>query len=296
MNSQKELSYDRLASRTKYYQEKSLQLEKKLLFAEDTIEQLEKKLKEAEENDGLQRELQTKEEELVQYHQEIHRLKDQLSKSNHDEMNNKISGFEELLETVEKEMNEKEKQIDSYRSKIKSLEKRLKLQNQADKAPKDIVKEETAKEELLLSAYFNYSLICKDEGSYVIHGSFHMTNIGEKELENPLICFRYQPTDYTSLKGKIGSMEQTNVADEKKESLQWVFLENDWAKEARERGEIWIASMHELKLQANQTISLTDFQIPIQKEFEDSITIEAFVYFPNHEYRARAVNQIALNF
>jgi SMC interacting uncharacterized protein involved in chromosome segregation len=293
MNPQKEMSYDRLASRTKYYQEKSLQLEKKLLFAEEKIEQLEQDLKEALENDELNGKLQQKEEELENYHQEVHRLKVQLSESNQSAMANKIKGFEELLETIEIEINEKEKQIESYKNKIKSLEKRVKVHNNA---PEGKPSEEIEKGNLQLTAYFNHSLICKNESSYVIHGSFHMTNNGMDILENPLICFRFQPIDYTNLKGKISSIEQSNIADDKQESLQWVYIENEWAKEARERGEVWVTSMHDLKIIPNQTVSLSDFQIPIKKQFEDSIIIEAFVYFKNQEYRSRAMNQIALNF
>ncbi len=294
MNPQKELSYDRLASRTKFYQEKSLQLEKKLLFAEEKMEQLEQDLKDALENDELTEKLQKKEEELEKYHQEVHRLKVLLSESNQTALENKIKGFEDLMETIEKEMNEREKQIESYKNKIRSLERRMKVQNK--NAPEEIQDIDVEKENLNLTAYFNHSLICKNESSFVIHGSFHMTNHGLDQLENPLICFRFQPIDYTNLKGKISSLEQSNLTEDKQDSLQWIFIENEWAKEARERGEIWIAPMHDLFIAPNQTVSLTDFQIPIKKQFEDSIVVEAFVYFKGQEYRARAMNQIALNF
>ncbi|MCF6136904.1 hypothetical protein [Pseudalkalibacillus berkeleyi] len=293
MNPQKELSYDRLASRTKYYQEKSLQLEKKLLFAEEKMEQLEIELKDARENDELNEKIQQQEEELEAYHQEVHRLKEQLSQSNLTAMTKKILSFEELLETVEKEINEKETLIESYKSKIKSLEKRIKVKNNS---PEELGSKLVDKENLQLTAYFNHSLICKSESSYVIHGSFHMTNNGTEELDQPLVCFRFQPIDYTNLKGKISSLEQSTISEEKQEADQWVYIENEWAKEARERGEIWVAPMHDLTIQPNQTISISDFQIPIKKQFEDSIIIEAFVYFQNKEYRARAMNQIALNF
>ncbi|WLD94968.1 hypothetical protein [Alkalihalobacillus sp. AL-G] len=295
MNSQKELSYDRLASRTKYYQEKSLQLEKKLLFAEDQIEQLETKLKDALENDELQQELEKTTKQLNEHKQEVIRLTEQLSETNLHTMESRVLAFEELLESVEKEINEKDKQIESYRNKIKSLEKRAKVQNQTEQIPDDFTTENIEKDDLFLSAYFNYSLICKEENSYVIHGSFHLMNNGKTQLENPLVCFRFQPIDYTKLKGKISSMDHTPT-EEKSDTLQWVYLENDWAKDALTRGEIWIAPMYDLTIPVNQSITITDFQIPIQKQFEDSITIEGFVYFPNQEYRARAVNQIALNF
>ncbi|WP_221563917.1 hypothetical protein [Alkalihalobacillus sp. TS-13] len=295
MNSQKELSYDRLASRTKFYQEKSLELEKKLLFAEDKIDQLEQQLKEALENDELERNLELKENEVDQLQKEISTLKQQLSESNLQSMEKKMKGFEDLLETIEKEINEKEKQIESYKSKIKSLEKRVKVQKYT---PEDIGTgaEEIKQAEYQLSAFFNYSVICKSEDSFVIHGSFHMTNTGVKPLENPLLCFRFQPADYTNLKGKISSLEQSNINSESKETIQWVYLDNDWAKEARSRGEIWVASMYDLQIPVNHTISLSDFQIPIQKQFEDSVIVEAFVYFQNEDYRARAKNQISINF
>ncbi|WP_349410305.1 hypothetical protein [Pseudalkalibacillus sp. SCS-8] len=293
MNRHKEMSYDRLVSRTKYYQEKSLELEKKLLFAEEKMEQLEIQLKEAIENDDLKNELEKKEEELESYHQEVHRLKMLLSQSNQAAMEKKIKGFEELLETVEKEINDKEKQIDSYRSKIKSLEKRVKVQSHA---PEDVHLTEVEKEHLQLTAYFNHSLICRNDASYVIHGSFHMTNNGMEKLSKPMICFRFQPIDYTNLKGKISSMEQSNVKDDKQDGLQWIYIENEWAQQAKERGEIWITPLHDLTIAPNQTISLTDFQIPIKKQFEDNIVIEAFVYFQDQDFRVRAMNQIALNF
>ncbi|MGM7700962.1 hypothetical protein ACSVDE_04495 [Pseudalkalibacillus sp. Hm43] len=293
MNPQKEISYDRLVSRTKYYQEKSLQLEKSLLFAEEKIEQLEQELKTALENDDLQKELEEKVRELENYRIEVQQLNEKLSQSNLSAMTKKIQSFEELLGTIEQEMNEKEKQVESYKNKIRSLERRMKVQNNA---PEEISSEQVEKENLQLTAYFNHSLICKNESSYVIHGSLHMTNYGLEQLDNPLICFRFQPIDYTNLKGKISSLEQSNLPEDKQDSLQWVYIENEWAKEARERGEIWVAPMHDLFIPPNHTVSLTDFQIPIKKQFEDSIVVEAFIYFKEQEYRARAMNQIALNF
>ncbi|MCF6409143.1 hypothetical protein [Pseudalkalibacillus salsuginis] len=295
MNSQKELSYDRLASRTKFYQEKSLELEKKLVFAEDKIDQLELQLKEALENDELERQLEAKENKVNQLQSELDQLKNEVSLSNLQAMEQKVEGFEELLEAIEKELNEKEKQIESYKSKIKSLEKRVKVQKYT---PEEVETEPEEKEQAdyQLSSYFNYSVICKDKESYVIHGSFHMTNTGEKPLENPLLCFRFQPADYTNLKGKINSLDQGSINPETKENIQWVYVDNDWAEEAKSRGEIWIASMYDFQIPVSRTISLTDFQIPIQKQFEDSVVVEAFVYFQKEDYRARAMNQISINF
>jgi hypothetical protein len=298
MGTKDKLSYERLISRIEYYKEKALDLEKKLLFAEEKIENLENEINT---NESLHL-IEEKDKELVKLRAQVEDLAKKLSRFQDHEMEKRMNGYEELLKNIQDELNEKDQQIDLYQQRIKSMEKRINI----NRSPEPVLNENESgsegepsaprkKEELHCLSYFDYSVIFTKEKTGFVRGTFYLENTGAESLDNPYICFRFQPAEAASLKGKIISLLASPTQEEMTQSV-WMFMDNDWAVEAKDRGEIWICPMKETKIKSGERLTLDDFQIPIRSKIDANITAEAFVYFHKQNYRAKAVNHIAINF
>lgn len=296
MGTKDKLSYERLISRVEYYKEKALELEKKLVFAEETIEQLEN---EKNINDSL-RLIEEKEREIDHLRKQVEDLSKKLKRMEEHEMEKRMKGYEELLSSIQQELNDKDQQIELYQQRIKSMEKRLNINRSAEPVFEETEQEsETTvprnKNELNCMCYFDYSVIFTKERKGFVRGSFYLENTGTETLENPYVCFRFQPAESSAIKGKIISLIASPTQDEMLQSI-WMYMDNDWAEQAKERGEIWICPLRETKFKSGDRLSLDDFQIPIKSKIDENITVEAFVYFHKQKYRAKAVNHIAINF
>jgi DNA polymerase III alpha subunit (gram-positive type) len=268
---------------------------------------LEKKLKEVMNDTTLKEELRKKNEEILRknseikaYVEEIETLKEKISTGKLNEMKvqyeRQMKNYEELLGNMERELNERERQIEAHQARIKNLEKRQKHQQRLEKPTLEEESEVKVKQELSITAYFDYSVIFNEEKNCVIHGNFHLFNSGLKRLQNPLVCFRFYPEETSVLKGKILSLEHTDKISETESNKSWMFLDNDWANEAKERGEVWITPVSELSIDPNETISISDLQIPVKRELLDRIAVEGFIFFQKQDYKVKAANHIALNF
>jgi ElaB/YqjD/DUF883 family membrane-anchored ribosome-binding protein len=296
MGTKDKLSYERLISRVDYYKEKALDLEKKLVFAEETIERLEN---ESNYNDSLLI-IEEKDRELANLQNKIDELSKKVSRLQDHEMEKRMHGYEELLKSIQEELNDKDQQIDLYQQRIKSMEKRINLNRTPEPVledpPKDIgTTVKSKKEEFSCMSYFDYSVILTKDKKGFVRGTFYLENTGTQTLDNPYICFRFQPAESAALKGKIISLIASPTQDEMEQST-WMFMDNEWAEQAKDRGEIWVCPLRETKLNSGERLSLDDFQIPIKSKIDENITLEAFVYFHKQNFRAKAVNHIAINF
>lgn len=296
MGTKDKLSYERLISRVEYYKDKALDLEKKLMFAEETIERLES---EGNLNESLQV-IEEKEKELENLRTQVEELSYKLNRLEEHEMEKRMKGYEELLSSIQEELNEKDQQIDLYQQRIKSMEKRININRSSEPVfdEADLEEKENVprnKEELNCMSYFDYSVIFTQEKTGFVRGSFYIENTGTNTLENPYICFRFQPAEAAAIKGKIISLIASPTQDEMSQSL-WMYMDNEWAEKAKERGEIWICPLRETRLKSGERITLDDFQIPVRSKIDENITVEAFVYFHKQNFRAKALNHIAVNF
>ncbi|MFG6496349.1 hypothetical protein P8610_13365 [Fictibacillus sp. UD] len=297
MGTKDKLSYERLISRVEYYKEKALDLEKKLVFAEETIERLESETN----KDNTLQQIEEKEIELQKLRTQVEELTKKLNRLEEHEMEKRIQGYEELLKSIQDEINDKDQQIDLYQQRIKSMEKRININRTSEPVFEDFPQEDDSKSEpkkkqgLNCMSYFDYSVIYTKENNGFVRGSFYLENIGTEALENPYICFRFQPAETCALKGKIVSLIASPSQDEMRQSI-WMYMDNEWAEKAKERGEMWICPLRETKFKTGDKLSLDDFQIPFKSTIDKNITVEAFVYFNKQNYRAKAVNHIAINF
>ncbi|MCM3719154.1 hypothetical protein [Fictibacillus phosphorivorans] len=296
MGTKDKISYERLITRVEYYKEKALDLEKKLVFAEETIERLENDTNKV----NYQSLIEEKEEEVVELKKQIETLNKRLNRAEVHEMEKRIQSYEDLLETIQEELNDKNQQIELYQQRVKSMEKRLNINRTSEPILEGAESDEELKANVALKdkscmSYFDYSVIFPKEKTGFVRGSFYLENTGTETLDNPFICFRFQPAESAALKGKIVSLIASPTKEEMNQS-QWMFMDNEWAEEAKERGELWICPLRETKLKTGDKLTLNDFQIPIKSKIDNNIIIEAFVYFHKQNYRVKAVNHIAINF
>lgn len=295
MGTKDKLSYERLISRVDYYKEKALDLEKKLVFAEETIERLENETN----NDQSLRIIEDKEKELEVLRKQVGELTKKLRRLEEHEMEKRMQGYEELLKSIQEELNDKDQQIDLYQQRIKSMEKRININRTSEPVLEDMAQDSMSepkkKDGLSCMSYFDYSVIFTKDKKGFVRGSFYIENTGSETLENPYICFRFQPAEACSLKGKIVSLIASPSNDEMLQSI-WMYMDNEWAEKAKDRGEMWICPLRETKFKSGDKLSLDDFQIPFKNSIDENITVEAFVYFHKQNYRSKAVNHIAINF
>jgi hypothetical protein len=320
MNKQRQkLSYARLVSRTDFYKNKALDLEQKIVFAKEKIQTLE----EREENRKAEfEELKTRFENLqADYKQlqengsseEIDRLVQQLKEKSDmietldetiSELNQKqkshdpekIEQFERLLAEMQTELNEKEQQVQTYKDRMKSLEKRLSSRQSTPVHKVFSEMDGVTKTDKRAIAYFDYSVVISGQKESVIRGNFHIENVGAKPLGTPLVCFRFYPIDASALKGKIISLEQAERNGGESQRMQWVYVDDDWGKKAQERGEIWVRPYAEVHVEPGEKVMLEDFQIQIKKHFDENVVVEGFIYFGDSQYKVKAANQILITF
>ncbi|WP_226658525.1 hypothetical protein [Pseudalkalibacillus hwajinpoensis] len=297
------LSYSRLISRTKYFQEKSLELEKELIFANDQLASLEKQLESSKDHEStiahlkeelnqLEKRLETQTEEFTQMKNEVEVTKE---RKNRTDDSTKIKGFEDLLAEMQIEINEKDKRLQHYQGKIKNLEK--KAQYLPTEKAAEVEAKPTGIADHFAVSYFNTSIIILDKQSVMIRGDLQIENCGGAKLTNPLVCFRFSPSEMATLKGRIYPIEvaETKALDSN-DRVHWVFPDHDWLEKAKEKGEIWVSPLHPVTLHPGDKIAIESFQIPIKSEFKDPVIIEGFVYFQSNNYRMKVSNQIALSY
>lgn len=320
---QNTLSYSRLVSRTKYYQNKALELEKRLIFTEENLEALKK---EQANGKRLQQQLESQRNELQEQLEEMRKkweeackkinildqelekerheraiLEKELESSearkkgteDHEKYQKRITEFERLLAEIQKELNEKEQKLQVYRERVKQLEKRSRTVTASRTTLGQGAK--SFPENSRVIAFFDYSLIFKDKQTCLIRGHLHIENCGERTYTNPFVCFRFYPLDAARLKGKIVNLQ---AADEwaQENGTKWVFVDDEWGQKARERGEIWVRPYREGQFLPGDVLTLADFQIPLEKRHDDKIVIEGFVYFQGQDEKLKVRNQILLTF
>lgn len=300
------LSYSRLITRTKYFQEKSLELEKELIFANDQIASLEKEIELSKESDHtikqLKEELSTLEKKLEIQTNEHNLMKRELeekkasgAEDKGNKVHAKIKGYEELLAEMQIEINEKDKQLQHFQGKIKNLEKRAKYQENHHVEAEG--NEPVTLQETYAISYFNTSVIISDKNTVIIRGDLQIENCGKNKLRNPLVCFRFLPAELAVLKGKIYPIEQAETRSlDSSDRIQWVFPDHDWLEKAKDKGEIWVSPLHPVTLKPGDQIGIEGFQIPIKSEFKEPVIIEGFVYFQKDNYRIKVSNQIAISY
>lgn len=261
--------YETLKSKKEYYQQKALMLERKLIYAEERV-------REVAEKEQKMKQWEMRETQLKQALEEAkkQREKKQVNKEKQNE-------YEDLLQRMEEELNQKEGKIEFYRMKIQSLQEQL--QQKTLMQTKSLQVQEA---QFDVYSYFDYTVILHD--APIIQANFYIENKGDKVIEQPMVCFRMKPGHIFSLHGKQIVYDPAIV--ENKED-KWLFVPS----EQMEKGEIWLMPLAPVQLQKNSQIALTEIQIPIPKEADGFIEVEAFVYDDKKVNAKKAKNEIRLS-
>lgn len=251
----KHLSYDRLNARVHFYKNHSKELEKKLILAEEKIERMQGELKIA------LVELAKVREQLIEKEQES--SSPFLESGNY--LNERISE-KTLVGHAQSEISKSSFELSNYSDSVDAV----------NNAYNSI-------------AYFDYAIHFLENNLGIIKGSFYIKNTGAKPLEHPYVCFRFSPSHLANLE-EIFLLQQPD-----RKNSQWRFVEREWAITARDKGEVWICPVYDMKIMPGSTIVINDFSF-FFKDKHYSCIVEAFVFYINRKYKIKAANRIVVNF
>lgn len=148
-------------------------------------------------------------------------------------------------------------------------------------------------------SYFDYTVhLTTDEEDLNITGNFYITNTGNTELKNPIVCLKVDPKEHVSLGGQIlpPSMAEVYGVQSSGGLKGWRYLEDDWFDKAKDRGEYWIAPLHSTVIKPGEQIDISNFQLSIAKPKEiDKVTVKGIVFFKEQDLSFTANNAISIS-
>jgi len=148
--------------------------------------------------------------------------------------------------------------------------------------------------------FFDYTVIRSEieRKPFLIIGNVTVKNTGTEWLNNPVVCLRADPADSIQLGGQIlpPKLVETMAVQGAEGAKGWKYLEDDWASQARQRGEYWICPIQPVQIAPQQKESFQNFQISVLKpENSSTVTIEGFVFFREQGLRFASNNRISLS-
>ncbi|WP_246206692.1 hypothetical protein [Virgibacillus ihumii] len=150
---------------------------------------------------------------------------------------------------------------------------------------KTLVSEMNLSQDFKVISYFTYSLNIrhvKDFENFVL-GSFHIQNLGGTPLVNPYICIKLSADSPFNFSGKY------QYKDSSKGNLT-----NGWERinEHTDRQEFWLRPNNKHILEANETLSFSNFQVKWIPESSYAGSIMGFAYGDEMEEGISSLNQI----
>lgn len=308
------LSYHRLLDREQFYKSKALTLEKQLVMVQEenqslqqSMKEYDKKAKEEKDSKKIASESQEKYEQLLSSHrklelryqkvlEEIAELETQTQKHDPRMTDEKKEHFEELLKEMQQLIHEQEERLLVYEKRLAFYERQLKgVGIKGGTQPIHLeqpIKNQTKTSQAIL--YADYATIWQEK-RILIRGDCHIENIGKQALSTPLLCFRFYPGDVAEMKGKIYGTDHLPMVETEDSQIQWMYMDNDWSAEAKERGELWLHPIQNVLLESGGTLTLKDFQIPVDRSTCPQLMIELYAYFPKEEYKIQGLHHLSLN-
>lgn len=155
---------------------------------------------------------------------------------------------------------------------------------------------------LRAEVYFEHQVMipCSENDSYLIYGNLHIKNTGLMDLINPLICLQIKPFKGIQLKGQVIPADSVGTLGVQSfngdGAVGWRYLEEDWFKTAKQRGEYWICPIQPLRIPPGETEAFTNFQINVPKLENETFSVTGVVYFKDRDLQFMANNRIILIF
>jgi hypothetical protein len=151
--------------------------------------------------------------------------------------------------------------------------------------------------------YFDYQVVVPDSDTdpYLIFGSMVMKNTGRSDLIDPIICLQVNPTEGAQLKGQIVPPKMADTLAVQgfngDSATGWRYLEDDWMKKVKERGEYWICPIQPLRIAPGEMESFSNFQLSVPKpEKGRTITIQGILFFKDGNFQVPTSNRITISF
>lgn len=134
--------------------------------------------------------------------------------------------------------------------------------------------------------YFTYSINIfheKEKENFTI-GSFHIQNVGDKPLTNPIICIKLSPQSPFEFSGKYLYPN----------SRQRMGMPDAWERinEATEKQEFWLKPVNKQKIEPSETISFSNFQVKWRSDESYTGSIMGFVYGDEIKEGLSSLNEI----
>ncbi|WP_147675198.1 hypothetical protein [Numidum massiliense] len=149
--------------------------------------------------------------------------------------------------------------------------------------------------------FFDYNVFVTDasENEYLILGNLYIKNSGTIDLHDPVICLLVSPPDNAQLGGQIlpPNIVATTGVHDGDGVTGWQFLDEDWFKQAKTRGEYWLKPTRATQIPPQQSEAVRNFQFAISKPAEGgAVTIRGMVYFREQQLKFPAHNAVAITF
>lgn len=168
-------------------------------------------------------------------------------------------------------MNELNNQTNAYLTEIKTLASQIKNPNQ-----------------IKIISYFTHSLNIShhsDQESLCL-GSYHIYNAGNQPITNPHICIKIPKETPFSFQGQY-------VYEEFKRDIKGV---SGWLRtnERTDKEEFWLKPLEATKIQPDETLSFSNFQITWAHHTSYAGSITGYTYFDEQKEGIRVINPINL--
>lgn len=271
------LSYHRLLDRAQFYKQKALAQEQQLVMLQEEIDMLKQAAME-----------QPKPQVIIEENKSA--LEEKMA------LEEKTDSYERLLKDMESLIHEQETRLGVYEKRLAFYERQLKGVgikggHQPIKLSPPIKSQKKGYQAIIFA---DYTTIWQEK-RLSIRGDCHVENTGTTPLSTPLICFRFNPGDLADMKGKIYDTNHTPLIENEDAAIQWMYMDNAWSEEARSRGELWLHPIQNISLEPGGTLSLRDFQIPVDRTVTPQLVIELYAYFSKEDYRIKGLNHLAVN-
>ena len=73
-------------------------------------------------------------------------------------------------------------------------------------------------------------------------------------------------------------------------------MKENWLEDYEKKGELWICPIHTMEIIPGQTEVLSNLQISFPKSEQETMTVDAFVYFKEDRIETGANNRISISF
>ncbi len=135
-------------------------------------------------------------------------------------------------------------------------------------------------------AYFTYSisLAAYTDDEHMIIGHFHIKNIGNTSITQPVIFLQINSDLNIKFSGKFAEQKSVEIST----IQEWERIQSDEYSD----GEYCFQPLHANDIPPGESLSFSDFQIRFPATDTSSLSVQGFVYFRENQEGMNALNMI----